>query len=285
MWMTAPRRLPALLALFLLCAPTLCRAQNIDGTHTTEAPQMIDGPQTPPPTPKRASMNNDSVLRMSRAGLGEDLILQTIATQPGQYTTDPDTLIELKQSGLSDAIITAMVNHGRIRITPDRPAPAEAPEVNEIGVYYKDNQGRWVAIEPEIVHIKTGGWLKSTATDGIIKQDHNGHVNGKESKLLLPRPIEFLIYTADGVVASEYEYLRFRLNSNSREFRALTGGVFHSTGGAQRDEMPFAPVKTGPHTYTFTVGRDTPGGEYGILPPGTGNITNGGKIYTFAISE
>jgi hypothetical protein len=44
-------------------------------------------------------------------------------------------------------------------------------------------------------------------------------------------------------------------------------------------------VRTAPHTYQFTVGADTPGGEYGILPPGTGNLTNGGKIYTFAISE
>jgi hypothetical protein len=87
------------------------------------------------------------------------------------------------------------------------------------------------------------------------------------------------------VDVSEYDLLRFRLNSNSREFRALTGGVFHSTGGAQRDEVPFKPVKTAPHTYEFTVGTDTPGGEYGILPPGTGNVTNGGKIYTFAISE
>jgi hypothetical protein len=37
--------------------------------------------------------------------------------------------------------------------------------------------------------------------------------------------------------------------------------------------------------YTFTLNKSTPGGEYGILPPGTGNVTNGGKIYTFAISE
>jgi len=44
-------------------------------------------------------------------------------------------------------------------------------------------------------------------------------------------------------------------------------------------------VKTAPHTYQFTVDLATGGGEYGILPPGTGNVTNGGKIYTFAIIE
>ena len=128
-------------------------------------------------------------------------------------------------------------------------------DVNEIGVYYKDRTGKWHAIEPEIVHIKSGGFIKSTVTHGIIKEDRNGHINGRESKLLLPRPIEFLVYTPDGVDVTEYDLLRFRLNSNSREFRVLTGGVFHSTGGADRDEVPFKPVKTAPHTYQFTLDR------------------------------
>jgi hypothetical protein len=229
-------------------------------------------------------MNNDSVIRMAKAGLSDDLIVQTIGTQPGQYATDADSLVALKQAGLSDRLITAIVNKSRIRLTGEDP-PVVLSDVNEIGVYYKDRNGKWQAIEPEIVHIQSGGFIKSTITDGIIKTDRNGHINGRESKLLLPRPIEFLVYTPEGVDIAEYDLLRFRLNSNSREFRTLTGGVIHSTGGAQRDEVPFKPVKTAPRTYQFTLGQDTPGAEYGILPPGTGNVTNGGKIYTFAISE
>jgi hypothetical protein len=276
----------AIVFLTLFAAPACGFAQ----VHTNDAPQMIEGPQDAPPPkppapPQPVLMNNDSVLRMFKAGLGEDLILQTINTQPGQYTADPDSLIALKQAGVPDHVIQAMMTRSRIRITPERLQPVSVADVNEVGVYYKDSMGKWIEITPEIVHIKSGGFIKSTATHGIIKQDHNGHIDGKESKLLLPRPIEFMIYTAEGVDGVEYDYLRFRPNRNSREFRTLTGGVFHSTGGAQRDQMPFAPVKVGPRTYSFTVGRDTPGGEYGILPPGTGNVTNGGKIYTFAISE
>ena len=80
--------------------------------------------------------------------------------------------------------------------------------------------------------------------------------------------------------------LRFRLNSKDREFRTLTGGVIHSTGGAQRDEVPFSPRQNRPpHLDQFTLGQDVSGAEFGILPPGTGNVTNGGKIYTFAITE
>jgi len=241
------------------------------------------GPIPSAQTAPAKAMTNDSVIRMVKAGLGDDLIVQTIHTQPGQYTIDADTLLALKQAGVSNRVLEAMSNKNRVQITPEKPIVLS--EVNETGVYYKDRDGKWQPVNTEIVHIKSGGFIKSTLTNGIIKQDRNGHLNGRESKLMLPRPTEFLVYTPDGVDIAEYDLLRFRLNSDSREFRTLTGGVFHSTGGAERDEVAFTPVKTAPHTYQFTVDAKIKGGEYGILPPGTGNVTNGGKIYTFAITE
>jgi hypothetical protein len=267
------------LALNLSLFPLIAVAQP---PHTTEAPQAVDGPLT---STKSPAMDNGSVMKMAKAGLGDDLIIQTINTQPGQYTTDADSLVILKTAGVSDRVITAMINKGRRQLTNATEKPVELSDVNEIGVYYKDHSGKWIAIEPEIVHIKSGGFIKSTVTHGIIREDRNGHLNGRESKLALQCPIEILIFVPEGVSANEYDFLRFRINSNNREFRVLTGGVFHSTGGADRDEVKFNPVKTAPHTYQFTVDKDTGGGEYGILPPGTGNVTNGGKIYTFAIVE
>jgi hypothetical protein len=278
-----PLRNPLLRSLpFALCISLFSLAAAAQPPHTTEAPQTVDGPLT---AAKAPAMNNDSVLKMVKAGLGDDLVIQTINTQPGQYVTDADALVTLKTAGVSDRVITAMINKSRRQLTNVPEKPIEISDVNEIGVYYKDRNGKWTAIDPEIVHIKSGGWLKSTATHGIIKEDHNGHLNGRESKLALQCPIEILIYVPEGVSVNEYEFLRFRINSDNREFRVLTGGVFHSTGGADRDEVKFTPVKTAPHTYQFTVNKDTGGGEYGILPPGTGNVTNGGKIYTFAIVE
>ena len=272
-----------LLIFFLAAIPPLVQ-QHSDG-----APVILEGPQAVGTTPSRPSepalMTNDTVLRMHTAGLGDELILQTIATQPGRYRTLPDDLISLKQAGLSETVIAAMANKTRRSLTRPNASVVELSPVNEIGVYYKDSRGAWIPMESEAVHIKSGGFIKSHITNGIIREDRNGVVSGKEAKLLLPRPTEFLIYTADGVEGSEYDLLRFRLNSKDREFRTLTGGIFHSTSGAQRDEQPFQPKRIATHTYTFTVPRETPGGEYGILPPGTGNITNGGKIYTFAMSE
>ena len=263
-----------LLCLLCLLSPALARAQE-PLQETTGGPLAA---------PKAKMMTNDSVVRMVKAGLSDDLIVQTIQSQPGQYTTDADALVALKQAGVPDRIISAMVNKGRVKITATEPQIVLS-DVNEIGVYYKDRQGKWQPIETEVVHIKSGGFIKSTVTHGIIKEDRNGHINGRESKLLLPRPIEFLIYTPDGVDASEYSLVKFRLNSDNREFRIFTGGVIHSSDAGARDEVPFKATRTAPHTYQFTLGPDTYGAEYGILPPGSGNIRNGGKIYTFAITE
>src|SRR5580658_7270163 len=124
------------LAIAILALAQLAPAQQ----HTSEAPQIIEGPQAPGTAPSKnpdpSSMSNDSVLRMHAAGLGDDLIVQTIKTQPGRYDTDPDTLIALKKSGLSDDVLAAMANKARRQITNVDPAgnpPAiELSPVNEI---------------------------------------------------------------------------------------------------------------------------------------------------------
>lgn len=265
-----------LLICLCLLTPALLAAQDSIDNNAA-------GP-LPPPKAVSATMTNDSIIRMAKAGLSDDLIVDTIQNQPGQYTTDANSMIALKQAGVSDRVITAMVNKSRVKIAGPI-APIVLSDVNEIGVYYKDKDGKWQPIDPEIIHIKSGGFIKSTVTDGIIKTDQNAHLEGRESKLALQRPVDILIYTPVGVDISDYDLLRFRLNSNSREFRTYTGGIIHSSQGAQRDEVKFTAKKTAPRTYEFRLNTETPGGEYGLLPPGTGNITNGGKIYTFAIVE
>ena len=122
--------------LWLLClvSPALIYAQDtVDGG-------AVAGP-LPVSKAVQAKMSNDSVIRMQRAGLSDDLIVQTIGTQPGQYTTDADALIALKQAGVSDRVISAMVNKGRIQITGTE-QPVMLSDVNEIGVYYKDKNGK-----------------------------------------------------------------------------------------------------------------------------------------------
>src|ERR1039458_2587932 len=45
-------------------------------------------------------LTNDAILKMAKAGLGEDILVSTIKAQPGSYTTAPDDLIALKGAGV-----------------------------------------------------------------------------------------------------------------------------------------------------------------------------------------
>ena len=65
------------------------------------------------------AMNNDAVIKMIKAGLSDDLIVTTIKNSPGTYDTSVNGLIALKQAGVSDKVVAAMVAKAN--------APAEAP--------------------------------------------------------------------------------------------------------------------------------------------------------------
>jgi hypothetical protein len=235
-------------------------------------------------------LNDDSVVKMVKAGLGDDVIVATIKNSPGTYSLSTDDLISLKKQGVSEKVLGAMIEKNAAPATPTpvvAVAPA-APLVDEIGIYYKDKNDKWIEILPEIVNWKTGGALKSFASRGIVKGDVNGHLQGKASKNALNTPLDFLIYTPDGVAITEYQLLHLHESGDGREFRSMTGGVVHSSSGAQRDEIDFEGKKLAPRTYEIVLGPDVKMGDFGFLPPGatsSSNLASSGKMYTFHVIE
>jgi hypothetical protein len=250
----------------------------------------------------QTALTNDAIIKMSKAGLGEEILLSTIKSQPGRYTTAPDDLIALKRANVSDKVIAAMIEKGgggesapapaaapvnRPVARKPAPAPAEPAPVNEVGVYFLKND-TWNDLPPEVVNFKTGGVLKSIGTAGIVKGDVNGHLNGEHSKTGLKSPVSLLVYASEGVAITEYQLLRLRDSKDGREFRTVTGGVMHVSGGATRDLVPFESKKTAPRTYEIVL-PNLGSGDYGLLPPAGGDSTSSsgriGKIYSFRIIE
>jgi hypothetical protein len=95
-----------------------------------------------------------------------------------------------------------------------------------------------------------------------------------------------LFVLPEGIEITDYQLLKLREHEDFRDFRTVSGGVFHSSGGATRDVIPFDSVKVAPRTYHVTV--STALGEYGLLPPGAFRAMNGassGKIYAFQLVE
>jgi hypothetical protein len=241
------------------------------------------------------TLNNDSVIKLVKAGLSDDLIVSTINASPGTYDTSANGLIALKNAGASDKLIAAVIARNAGVATP---APATStvsntaglpPGVDSVGIYSKDRDGAWNEVVAEVVNFKTGGALKHLGSVGLIKGDLNGHLGGNRSRLILKTPAEFIIYVPEGRSPGEYQLLKFRVNSDSREFRSLTGGIVHVTGGATRDTVDFTSRKIAPRVYAVTLTALTGKGEYGFLPPldlvSQTNLASSGKIYTFSIVE
>jgi hypothetical protein len=242
-------------------------------------------------------LDNDSVIKMTKAGLSDDLIISTIGGQPGNYNTSADGLIALKGAGVSDKVVAAIVTKGSgptagaaAVAAPTATSASGLPAgIDEVGAYYQDKNGMWVALMPEVVNFKTGGALKAFATNGIIKGDINGHIPGPHAKMTLTLPVVFAVYVQEGTAITEYQLLRLRpSNGSSREFRSVTGGVVHSSGGAARDSVEFESKKIAPRVYQVTLKADAGKGEYGLLPPGSvssSNMASGGKMYTVSVPE
>ena len=238
-------------------------------------------------------LDNEAVLKMSRADLGDDIIIQSIRAQPGEYRTSPDDLVALKGAGVSPAVISAMLARNSGLQQHPAAAPVEVTPISintdDPGVYFKNRQGSWEELGAELVHYRDGGALKSLVTNNIIKKDENGVVSGPKSRLAVAPGTEMLILTPGGTVEGvEYVILRFRPKSDRREFRVKTGNVFHSETGTDRDALDIPVHKVSQHLYGFTVPHDLTKGEYGVLAPGGASmagISHAGKIYTFSITE
>ena len=68
------------------------------------------------------------IIDLSKAGLGDEVLLALIDVDGGVFDVDPATLKSLKAAGLSERVIVALVRSGR-----ERPvAPAEPPTLTDV---------------------------------------------------------------------------------------------------------------------------------------------------------
>jgi hypothetical protein len=261
------------------------------------------GAQQPSSLAATHALTNQDVIRMTKASFDDVTIIKTIESHNTAFDLSVDALLRLKELAVSQSVIQAMLATGSDR-KPIAAAPATAAPVTvkpadssqlleEVGVY-QVIKGKLVAIEPEIVNWRTGGVVKSTVTLGLDKGHLNGTVAGPHSPVVVATtplgmagPIQFYVRCLEGNSASEYQLLHFWQKSDRREFRSVTGGVLHMSGGASDNVIEFKFEKIAPRTYKVQLPAVTVG-EYGFLAPGaaaSSDLASRGKIYTFRIVE
>ncbi len=80
----------------------LALARSSAGGLSTFEKMMIRKPRT--------TLNNATVLRLWRANVGTDIILQLIRTSVADYDVSANSVIELRQAGVDKIIVLAMIN-------------------------------------------------------------------------------------------------------------------------------------------------------------------------------
>jgi len=72
-----------------------------------------------------SALRNEDIIKLTKAGIDDATIVAKVATSKCQFDTSPDALIGLRQSGVSSAVLRAMVMAAR----PAASAPIGTPDL------------------------------------------------------------------------------------------------------------------------------------------------------------
>ena len=116
--------------------------------------------------PARASaLTVRDVIELTRAGLGDEILLALIDVDPSVFPIDSATLKRLKEAGVSERVIIAMIRSARLPaiapepVVAEQPAPAPEPQVVVIE-HHDPPQVREVAVPvpvPVYIPVRTRG--------------------------------------------------------------------------------------------------------------------------------
>jgi hypothetical protein len=219
----------------------------------------------------QTALTNDSILKMLKAGLAEDVVVSSILTQPAQYATAPDDLIALKEAGVSDKIISAMVAKARGGSSPRMSAPTggssgNLPEPEFINNVYWFDRGSNKLVALERGKVDTTGKGKFFVGGAKLAME----ISGERS------PVRFTADSKPDFVflgrrnvdpQDQAKIFRLTLKKGHRELiTAQTRGIMRGihSGEENKEAVPFEATKHNENSIRITPAMPLPRGEYAI---------------------
>jgi len=292
--------------------------------------QQPPGP-TPPPSappvqaPQRPAngLTNADVVKMAEAKLGDDLIISKIKSSPSNFDTSIDAILKLKDAGVSETIIKAMVEakaagdtaakeaaakevSERVSAPPLPPDPNDPKSPHDAGIYWlaKEKRGQpMILLEPAVYSQgKTGNMFGAAMTGGLSKAKWKAVVREGRATLRVNESLpEFWFYFEEkshglsgsgfgGGASSPNEFVLAKMEHKG-DHRELVvgeiGALGASSGTRSKDTVPFDFVKVSPGVYKVKPNQLLAPGEYCFFYAGT-NMTMGmagGKLFDFGIDR
>ena len=235
-------------------------------------------------------LTNQSVIRMVKAGLSEELILNVVKQQTSAFSVGSTELVELKMAGVTERIITAMIAKamGPAPAAPAKPDAAKPkPPPQESGIYYKKGDAWAEMLSEEIAWSNAGvvNSVRNVASIGLLKKDVSGTVAKASSLSMLTSPFELLIVPANGADIHNYILVPLKGTKGAREVEIGPA----KKGAASKRSISFGVEKVGDKQFKLYFPSALGPGEYGILPLNQIATENGanaapvGRIFTFRV--
>ncbi len=257
------RHVPVLLLFAILTIPT--------GTRAADAEKPLD---------------NSDIVKLTQLKLGDAVIKAKIKEAPAvHFATGTDDLIKLKQAGVSEGVITAMIE----RQAPAAPAAAAAPAHSgtadpvagaTVTLVAKDKSVPLKSIDGEVKTIVAPfvGMKRfiifPEPTSGVRITDHKPSVTIATDKD--PRKTFWFVK-----LDPDKEHGKVVQRSMDVESPGMWGGVMSSAPDGD-DRVACDEVEDKPGLWRLTPAKDLKPGEYGIYV-GKGEMT--GIVYDFGVDK
>jgi hypothetical protein len=217
--------------------------------------------------------------------MSEDLVLNVIQQQPGNYAFGTTDLLALKEASVPERIIAAMLAKGKGDAAPKPLGPgtvaAAKPAVKGTGLFYW-SKNDYFELLPEELDWKSSGEIKKIVSAGIVKKELGCIIKGASSRNFLSNPTEIVIAPPTGVTLNSYVLLPLRVDKGRRECNV---GPVNQKSGIAEGALPFGVEKIGDNQFRMVLTSPLSPGEYGVLSVMPADNSNSGpsKMYTFRI--
>lgn len=283
----------------------------VQSTRTAPAAtQQTSTPQVNAQTSSAAEqLTNETIVSLVKAGLGPETVVAKINATRGTYDTSTDALIRLKQAGVPDPVIAAMLNRSKSPVLAGGVADNSNPDPmvsHSPGIYVLDprGSGRMVHIDPTVSN--------QTKTSNILGYAFTYGLSSAKLKTVIPnatarvqavgrQPTFYFYFNQSGPLASlsdfnmsfaavttspsEFSLVRFDQKRDHREAAvASLGFASAKMGVSDKARVAFTYESIASGVYKVTPSADLHPGEYGFVTSmgaGTGMVA---RIFDFSVN-
>ncbi len=256
-------------------------------------------------------MTNDEVISLTKAGLSQSIIIGKIRTSKSDFDLSTDSLIKLKQAGISDEVVTAMLEAKSGKSTTAAAGPPMPGDPNDpmskhsYGIYLMEEtegQRKMTQLVPNVsAQNRTGGMFTSSLTYGIGKVKIKSNLPGRSAALQIKatQPVFYFyldttsggLNTSSGVPSTpnEFAMIRFNQRSDNREVTIGKANAFGAKGGLSDEYVvQFNAQDLGNGIFKITPAAPLPKGEYAFYLINSGNSNAsaavGAKFFDFGVN-